>query len=93
MTAFGPRKRRKCRNAVCACTGACFRDDDTIKQLDRLTDFLVQDILEMSDEEIIQEMIEDGIDPEQEGVRMREIIDKAVEKAKELRTKGSATND
>lgn len=93
------KRNNKCRNSVCACTGACFVDDGTgdfapknalgfpIPQ--NLIDFMVEDILEMSDEEIIQEAIEElgsieAVNAEAE--RIRAVIMKAVEQAK--RTKG-----
>lgn len=47
-----------------------------------LTDIMVEDILEMSDEEIIQEMIDRGKDPAAEAARIKAIIDKAVALAK-----------
>lgn len=92
------KRNNKCRNAVCACTGACFVNDGTgdfapknalgfpIPQ--NLRDFMVEDILETSDEEIIQEAIEElgskeAVDTEV--ARMRAIIQKAIDKATQNR--------
>ena len=92
------KRNNKCRNSICACTGACFVDDGTgdfapknalgfpIPQ--NLKDFMIEDILETSDEEIIQEAIEElgskeAVDAEVE--RMRGIIKKAIDKAKSQR--------
>lgn len=92
------KRNNKCRNNICACTGACFVNDGTgdfapknalgfpIPQ--NLVDFMVGDILEMSDEEIIQEAIEElgskeAVDAEVE--RMRTIVQKAINKAKQNR--------
>lgn len=89
------KRNNKCRNSICACTGACFVDDGTgdfapknalgfpIPQ--NLIDFMVEDIMEMSDEEIIQEAIEElgrkeAVEAEAERVRV--IIQKAIERSK-----------
>lgn len=52
------------------------------QMLDRLTDMMVEDILEMSDEEITAELIEDGINPEKEAKRIRKVIGQAIKKVK-----------
>lgn len=103
MTAFVNRKRNdKCRERICACTGACFVDDGTgdfapkrvfteRQMLRNLNDFLSEDILEMSDEEIMQETLEEFGSQEAvdaEILRLRSIVQKAIEKAKQIRTKG-----
>ncbi len=44
---------------------------ERVEGLDRLTAALVEDILETPDEEILAEMREDGIDPEQNAAEMR----------------------
>jgi hypothetical protein len=46
------------------------------QQLDRLADAIVEDILNLSDEEILEEMREDGKDPEQVAVEMRVLFDR-----------------
>lgn len=89
------KRNNRCRNAICACTGACFVNDGTGDFAPRnalgfsipqnLRDFMVEDILEMSDEEIIQEAIEElgskeAVDAEVE--RLRGIIQQAIDRAK-----------
>ena len=48
------------------------------KWFDSLTDFLVEDILATSDEEIRREMIEDGEDPDEVAARQREMFERAI---------------
>lgn len=90
------KRNNKCRNSICACTGACFEDDGTgdfapnrsltdRQKLRNLNDFLVEDILEMSDEEVMQEALEEFGSQEAvdaEILRLRAVINKAIEKAK-----------
>ena len=45
---------------------------------DRLPDFLVEDILETSDEQIIADAIEDGEDPEAIAEHGRKLLDKVI---------------
>ncbi len=87
----GDRKRNaRCRNKICACTGDCFVDDGTgdfarKSTLESLADFLVEDILETSDEEIIQEAVEEFGSIEaahSEADRIRAIVQKAILKAR-----------
>ena len=40
----------------------------------RIADFIVEDILETSDKEILAEAIEDGIDPEELAATIRELV-------------------
>lgn len=49
--------------------------------LNRLADAFVEDIMSMTDEEILAEAIEDGIDPEENATRMRAIFERAVAEA------------
>lgn len=51
------------------------------KALDNLAEFLIEDIMSMSDEEILAECREDGDDIEEIAARMRTIFDSAVELA------------
>lgn len=44
----------------------------------RLADLCVEDIMEMSDEEILAEVVEDGEDPNFIARQMRELIDRAI---------------
>lgn len=53
----------------------------SLEQLDRLTESLVNDIIELSDEEILSEAKERFADPEAELDRLRKIIDAALIKA------------
>lgn len=53
------------------------------KQLENLTNAMIDDIIDMSDEEIIREVIEDGKDPKEEADKIREIINNAKEEIKE----------
>jgi hypothetical protein len=46
--------------------------------LDRLADAFVEDILNMSDEEILAEFREDHGDPDQHADKMRELIEESV---------------
>jgi hypothetical protein len=48
--------------------------------LDRITDGLVEDIMAMTDEEILAEAKEDGIDLEAETARVKAIIQAAIDK-------------
>lgn len=50
--------------------------------LDRLADAFVEDILSMTDEEIIAECIEDGRDPEQVAVEGHRIFERALEQVR-----------
>jgi hypothetical protein len=49
--------------------------------MDRLTDLFVEDILSMSDEEVIAEIIEDGFDPEMIADQMRQAAEEAIKRA------------
>lgn len=51
--------------------------------LDRLADALIEDILNASDEEILEEFREDGGDPEQHAKETQALIEKAVALANE----------
>jgi hypothetical protein len=53
--------------------------------LDRLVDALVEDILNMSDEEILAEFREDHGDPERHVAEMRALVEKSVAIANERR--------
>lgn len=55
--------------------------DKARRALDAVTDLMVEDILAAPDEEIITEMIEDGLDPEAGAERGRLIAEKAVARA------------
>ena len=46
--------------------------------LQNLTDFLVEDILETSDEQIIADMIEDGEDPKAVAEHGRKLIEQVI---------------
>jgi hypothetical protein len=46
--------------------------------LDRLTDFLVEDILDTPDEDILAEAGAEGIDPETDAVRLRALFERTV---------------
>lgn len=98
------KRNNKCRNAVCACTGACFVDDGTgdfapknalgFRIPQNIRDFMIEDILEMSDEEIIQEAIEELGSKEAveaEVARMRAVVQGAIAKAKINRSKGEGS--
>lgn len=50
------------------------------EKLHRLTGFMVEDILSLSDEEIIAEVIADGEDPKEIASRMRALFEKAIER-------------
>jgi bacterioferritin (cytochrome b1) len=54
------------------------------KQLENLTNVMIDDIIDMSDEEIIREVIEDGKDPKEETDKIREIINDAKEEIKKI---------
>lgn len=57
------------------------------KALDNLADALVEDILNASDEEILEEFREDHGDPERHAAEMRALFERAVEQARERRKK------
>lgn len=46
-------------------------------RLQNLADAMVDDILSLSDEKVLAEAGEDGLDPEQEAARLRAILEKA----------------
>ena len=48
------------------------------KELDRLTDFMVEDILDASDDDILTELREDGTDPQVDAVRLRALFERTV---------------
>lgn len=48
------------------------------QQLDNLTDAMIEDIMGLSDEEILAELREDGIDPDAQAADMRKLVDRAV---------------
>ena len=60
---------------------------DARKALDNLANALVEDILALSDEEVLAEFIEDGGDPEALAARMRGIFERAVYMADQIRMK------
>ncbi len=90
------RKRNgRCRNKICGCTGECFIDDGTgdfapknalgFKIPQRLTDLMIEDVLAMTDEEIIAEAVEEMGSIKAvhiEAVRIKEIITRAIKRAK-----------
>lgn len=55
------------------------------KALDNLADALIEDIMALSDEEVLEELRESGVDPERHAAEMRAIFEKAVAIAKERR--------
>jgi hypothetical protein len=54
------------------------------RQLENLEDAMVEDILSLSDEEIIAEVIEDGEDPVEIAARVRRLFDAALAKVRPL---------
>ncbi|UYN96073.1 MAG: hypothetical protein KIT25_03770 [Enhydrobacter sp.] len=48
------------------------------KELDRLAAFLVEDILEASDDDILAEAREDGVDPQADAARLRALFERTV---------------
>jgi hypothetical protein len=55
-------------------------EPDARKQLENLEDAMVEDILSLTDEGIIAEVIEDGEDPAEIAARMRRLFDAALAK-------------
>ena len=55
---------------------------DPRKALLNLADALVEDLMQLSDEELLAELREDGIDIEAEAARMRELCERAIQKAR-----------
>ena len=53
------------------------------QKLQNLVDGLVDDIMSLSDEEILAEAREDGLDPEQEADRLRKMLEEIVSGAAE----------
>ena len=53
--------------------------------LDRLADFLVEDVLDASDDDILSEAREEGIDPESDAARMRALFERTVLEANKRR--------
>lgn len=53
------------------------------QRLQNLSDALVDDIMELSDEEVLQEFKEDHGNPEQHAAEMRRLVEKAVKQAKQ----------
>lgn len=53
------------------------------QQLDNLAAALVDDVLALTDEEVLAEFIEDGGDPEQLVVEMRALFEQAVQKVRQ----------
>lgn len=49
--------------------------------LQRITDALCEDILTMSDEEVLQELRDQGLDPDEEAAKMRALFEQAVVEA------------
>ena len=47
-------------------------------KLQRIQDALCEDILTMSDEEVLQELRDQGLDPDEEAEKMRAIFERAV---------------
>lgn len=86
---IGDRKPRngRCKNAVCACTGACMEDSVIDKRLvftERRIDVQVERIFNKSDEETWQDAIKEFGSEEAakaEAERIRKIIEDAVSKA------------
>lgn len=56
---------------------------DARAQLQNLADALVEDIMSLSDEDILAEAREDGLDPEQEAARLRKMLEEIVSGAAE----------
>lgn len=56
---------------------------DARARLQNLADALVDDILSLSDEEILAKAREDGLDPEQEAARLRKMFEEIVSDAAE----------
>lgn len=76
----GFRKIRGCT----ACAGYC-GECNPRKALDNLADALVEDIMALSDEEILAEFREDHGDPEWHIAEMRAILEEAIAIARERR--------
>jgi hypothetical protein len=53
--------------------------------LDRLADFLVEDVLDASDEDILAEAREAGVDPESDAARLRALFERTVLEANKRR--------
>lgn len=53
--------------------------------LDQLVDFLVEDVLEASDEDVLAEAKEAGLDPESNAVRLRTLFERTVLEANKKR--------
>jgi hypothetical protein len=52
------------------------------RQLENLKDAMIEDILSLTDEEVIAELIEDGKDPAEVAARMRRLIEAALAKVR-----------
>lgn len=48
------------------------------EELDRLADFLIEDVLETSDDDVLAEVREDGLDPQIEAASVRALFEQAV---------------
>lgn len=65
-------------------------DGSARKALDRLADALVEDIMNLSDEEIMEEFREDHGDPERHIAEMRALVEKSVAIANRRRRDAAA---
>lgn len=52
------------------------------QKLSNLADAMIEDIMSLSDEEVVAEICEDGGDPKEVAERMRCLVDEAIQKAK-----------
>ena len=55
------------------------RHDQAARAIQRLYDALVDDVMSLTDEEILEEIREDGLDPQVIAVRVRALIRKVIE--------------
>ena len=71
---------RRRREAIAAKRVGCFGASitDAVEALNRLEDAMIEDIMSMTDEEILAEAAEDGINVEERAAEMREMIRKAI---------------
>lgn len=68
-----PTEKTRCRT--------CPRRYNSSIALQRITDALCEDILTMSDEEVLQELRDQGLDPDEEAAKMRALFEQAVVEA------------
>jgi hypothetical protein len=57
--------------------------------LDQLADFLVEDVLDVSDEDILGEVRDEGVDPESDAARLRSLFEKTVVEANKGRLRAA----